>query len=244
MKIVVFTSDKHMWLLRGFFHQWEKCGGLELGDIEVAGFTVPSENLLPEYASFCSIGKFENYPISKWSNAVIKYLESIPNELVLILLEDYWMLRKINLEAVGLARKFMKVREDVMRFDLAADRCFNKSSVYVGNLGSLDLCEAKADYSLSFQASIYRREWLLKFMKPDESPWEAEIYGSHRLNRSLLKVVGTYQWPMNYMIVVNKGKVDRSGNWMYPARTFYPVDWKDLEDSECLLDPEAVNEQH
>ena len=50
----------------------------------------------------------------------------------------------------------------MIRFDVAADRMF-QGAVYVGSSGTLDICEAKGDYALSSQASIFRRKALLKF---------------------------------------------------------------------------------
>lgn len=231
MRTVVFTSDKHSWLLRGFFHQWDKYGkGLPVD--EVAGFTNPGG--LPYGVGFYSMGKMDNYPINKWSDAVIKYLKQVPDDLVTILLEDYWLMRPINRDAVDSALDYMSCHPDVVRFDLAADRMFNNEAEYIEPFEGIDICSAKGAYSLSFQASIYRREMLLDLMRPGETPWEAELKDSDRLNKTDLRVVGTYNWPVAYSIVVNKGKLDMEGRWMYPARTLTDGDWQELEAAGCL----------
>jgi hypothetical protein len=229
MKTVVFTSDHHQWLLKGFLHQWEKYKGKgnEPLDLEVAGFTRPS--FLSPDVPFFSIGAFSDYPIQRWSDGVIKYLQSITDELVLILLEDYWLMRTINRAALDTAKALMLDHPHVVRFDVAADRMFAKNARYIGNMGTLDICSAKGAYSLSFQASIWRREMLLEVMQPGETPWQAEISGSGRLNEKPFGVVGTYQWPICYLIAVNKGKLDRTGSWMFPARTLSAMDWKELD---------------
>ena len=116
MKTVVFTSDTHNWLLKGFFHQWDKYA--QPGEVEVAGFTNPDN--LPDYARFVSIGDFKDYPVEHWSDAIIKYLESIEDELILFLLEDYWLIRKVNDQAMGAAHAFMMEHPNVVRFDVAA----------------------------------------------------------------------------------------------------------------------------
>jgi len=236
MKTVVFTSDTHNWLLRGFFHQWAKYGN-EL-TVEVAGFTNPG--FLPDYATFYSIGKFEDYPVEKWSNSIIEYLNKIDDDLFLFLLEDYWLIRPINMDALHTAERFMTNHPEVGRFDVAADRVFNRSSRYIGSMDLIDICEAKGEYSLSFQASIYRRTALLEVMRFNESPWQSELKGSYRLNSLHYKVVGTYQWPINYMIVMNKGKFDPSGSWMYPSRTLRVEDWASLKQAGCLEMPAGV----
>ena len=45
---------------------------------------------------------------------------------------------------------------------------------------------------------------------------------------------------MNYMILVNKGRVDPSGSWMFPARTLKTQDWDDLKTAGCLKVPEGM----
>lgn len=231
MKTVVLTSDHHNWLLRGFFHQWRKYAA-GYPEIEVAGFTPPDN--LPQDVGFHSIGKFEDYPVNKWSDAVIKYLNTISDDLVLILLEDYWLIRPVNISAIWDARDFMLANKNVIRFDVAADRMFSREVWYSGYFGGIDLCECKGQYSLSYQASIYRRELLLEVLRADETPWQSELNGSTRLNSLPYRVIGSYQWPMNYMIIMNKGQVDPGGQWMYPARRFTGDDWYDLVESGCL----------
>jgi hypothetical protein len=235
MRTVVFTSDTHNWLLKGFFHQWKKYAKCDFLDVEVAGFTKPEG--LPDDVSFYSLGKFADYPVNKWSDAVIKYLNSVQDELIMILLEDYWLMRPINKQALFMAYGFMDNHPDVIRFDVAADRMFSKDCHYAGSYFGFDLCTGKGQYSLSFQASIYRRKQLLEIMKPGESPWQAELNGTDRLNKSHYQVVGTFQWPINYLVAVNKGKLDRTGAWMYPARTLAQSDWDELDKLGYTIEP-------
>lgn len=246
MRTVVLTSDKHAWLLKGFLHQWQKYGAMLAGDgkdflrVEVAGFAHP--DFLPDNIPFCSIGKLEDFPIRHWSDALIRYLEFLEDDLVLLLLEDYWMLRPVNHMAVWDAMRFMQENEDVIRFDLAADRMFSRGARFAGAYRNIDLCQGGEDYSLSFQASIYRRELLLQMLHVGETPWEAELNGTGRLNRTPYRVLGTYNWPMNYMIVMNKGQFDRQGLWMFPARTLSNWDWQELDALGYCREPEMVNE--
>jgi len=237
MRTVVFTSDSHNWLLKGFFHQWKKYAQCDFLDVEVAGFTKPEG--LPDDVAFYSLGKFTDYPVNKWSDGVIKYLESVQDELVLVMLEDYWLMRPILREVVAAAEMYMRSHSQMVRFDLAADRMFSKDARYAGSYGPFDMCVCKGSYSLSFQASIYRRDALLSLLRPGETPWQAELSGSARLNKTYLGdvVVGTYQWPINYMIAVNKGKLDRTGAWMYPARTLSQSDWDELDKLGYTIEP-------
>lgn len=248
MKTVVFTSDSHSWLLGGFFHQWEKHalqGGQYAGDalqLEVAGFTQPAA--MPAGVPFFSIGRMEDYPVQKWSDGVIHYLEQLQDELIVFLLEDYWLIRSINRTAVHAAYAFMMAQKSVARFDLTTDRMYAKGARYAGPYGALDIVAAKGEYSLSFQASIYRRKMLLELLRPGETPWEAEINGTGRLNQRPYAVVGCYQWPINYIVAVNKGKLDRTGSWMFPARTLVQEDWDELDQLGYTAEPAQRRREH
>lgn len=233
MKTIVLTSDHHSWLLKGFFRQWIRyAGAYDALGIEVVGFTRPA--YMPKNVRFHSIGAFEDYPVNKWSDALIRYLKGQSEDFFMILLEDYWLMRPLNYGGIYAARNFMTENPDVIRFDVAADRMFNRGARFVRNIGAIDLCECKGDYSLSFQASIWNRKLLLDILTAGESPWQSELNGTQRLNALPYRVVGSYQWPMMYCIVMNKGKLDTSGSWMFPARTLTDQDWDDLEAHGCL----------
>jgi len=231
MRTIVFTSDNHSWLLGGFFHQWQKYVGAAsrgLFEVEVAGFTEPSG--LPKGVKFSKIGNMADYPVNKWSDGVIEHLSKIKDELVIILLEDYWLMRPVNFSAVQSAIELMELHKDVIRFDLTSDRTFSKEMEFAGTFDALDICRAKGSYSLSFQASIWRRELLLEVMRPGETPWQTEMIGTGRVVNSPYDVLGSFQWPLDYMICVNKGRFDREGLWMWPARTLSKEDWRELDE--------------
>ena len=230
----VLTSDRHNWLLRVFMHQWHKYCRLP---ITIAGFTEPSYGLddtddYKKYTTFKSIGKFEDYPVDKWSNGVIKLLEETPDNVVMIFLEDYWLTRRVNFRAINFAERMVSQDSEVLRFDVTTDRLYSQKLIEVGAHEDIDIFVAEPDiYALSFQASIWRRESLLQLLVPDETPWQAELNGTIRYNETKpLKIIyGTRQWPVRYSIVVNKGEFDKTGEWMYPPRTLSPNDWIDLE---------------
>lgn len=240
MKAIVFTSDRHDWLLHGFLRQWSKYRGTKYDgelDLEIAGFSYRGPYRIEpsgEEVPFSSIGRFEDYPVERWSDAVYAKVMSLKDELFIFMLEDYWLMRHLNRGVMNLAEDYMRKHPDVIRFDLTSDRMFAKEAKYTESHGVMDICEAKGDYSLSFQAAIYRRDLLLEVLRPGETPWQAELRGTQRLNNLGHRVLGSYQWPVNYMIVVNKGKLDTAGRWMWPARTLDAEDWADLAEAGCL----------
>lgn len=232
LKIAVITSDVGMWLMRGFVHQAVKYGltDIESNNIDVVGFSPPKFEL-PSHFNFVSLGRFEDYPVYRWSDALLYYLERLSQPYVLLMLEDYWLMRQVNVRAVVEAMKWME--GGAIRFDLSSDRLYSSPIMDVGSVGVLDVFVAPSqDYCLSFQAGIWNVEHLLEFIVPGENPWQAELNGSARFSAAGMPyaIYGMRQWPIRYQIVVNKGKMDKLGGWMFPQRHLSLSDWKELED--------------
>jgi len=240
MRVIVLTSDVSMFLMKGFILQWMKYKFPIANPVLVAGFTPPDFPIPLPYFEFVSLGDFKDYPINKWSDGLIKLLTSITDPLVLLMLEDFWLMREVNARAIRIAHSLMLDDNNIARFCLSSDRLYEKSSFDVKSIGDIDIIESPngIEYRFSTQASLWRRSSLLELLLPGETPWEAEILGNTRLNQTDWRVLGTRQWPMRYMIMVNKGQFDRTGQWMYPPRTLSTQDWDDLKSNGCL--PEGV----
>jgi len=230
MKAICITYDSHMWMLRGFFYQWNKYAyGLP---ITVAGYTKPSDELLQNH-EFISIGNAEDYPAEKFSNGFIKLLsEHITDEYVMIFLEDFWLTREINVESVLIACDWLSGIDNALRFDLTGDR------LYAGNMRDLeprrflDIIETThkdSPYSLSFQTSIYNRELLLRSLIVGETPWEIEMTGSWRVNELGFRIFGSRQWPVRYQMVHQKGEFSLGTTSDYIKVLFSDDDIKDLK---------------
>jgi len=220
---ICLTSDKGNWLIPGFLHQWEKYNE---ESVKIVGFTRPDCD-----CDFLSLGDFKDYPVNRWSNALINLLNVLNDDFIELYLEDYWLMRPVNVEAIAVARWVMSRTQDIGCFDLTCDREYARENYRDGgSIGTVDLLESARGipYNFSYQASIWRREALLELVEPDETPWESELNGDHRMQDSRWRVFGTRQWPVKYMIVVNKGQFDKEGQWMRPARTLSEENWKGL----------------
>lgn len=226
LKTICLTSDIGNKWVQGFQFQWRKYCKM---DCTVYGFSKPEK--YDEGFPFVSIGKFEDYPVGLYSNGLIKCLEMIEDDHVIISLEDYWMMRNVNTSGIQSAHYFMQNNPKVVRFDLTTDRLYTDPFRDIGSMDVFDIIESGKNnqYNLSLQASMWDRKLLLSLLQPYESPWEVELEGTHRLNSSDLRVVGTRQWLMKYHIVVNKGRLDTKGQWQYPPRSLKYEDWLDLE---------------
>lgn len=255
MKIICLTSDHGNWLLRGFLHQWGKYCKLPVTimgftDPQIPGDDSPDQIWRPQIWDFRSIGQFADYPKERWSDGLIRALGMAKDDQVLLVLEDYWLTRQVNLHALRVAEHLLHSDPGILRFDLSSDRMYSGiehpgviaqgTRVELGAFGDVDVFESLApEYRFSTQASMFNTMALLSVLVPGESPWECELNTNMRLQgRPDLRVLATYQWPFRYSIVVNKGQFDREGAWMRPARTLSAGDWAELDELGYTRKPE------
>src|SRR3990167_2614873 len=98
MRIVILTSDVTDWALQGWFCLLNKYWP-EHPPVVVGGFTPPK---FPLDAEFIRLGRFVDYPVTKWSDALIALLEAIPDEFFIWTMDDFWLLRRVDDRGVRL----------------------------------------------------------------------------------------------------------------------------------------------
>jgi len=234
MEIVVLTSDKTNWLLPGFAHQFNKYWDAKQR-VLVAGFTRDADVAkLPANFEFYSIGAFVEYPVNKWTDALIALIQNRMKGVAhfALLLEDYWLNRRADLDAVNVLAAWMKLNPGVARMDLTSDRAFSKDWRICEHVGRFDLIQSpvQSQYYMSFQAGIWQRDILLETLMPGQTPWDCELIGSQTLGRSKRPVMGTLQRPLSYVIVNNKGKFALKGDWQFPSASFSSHDLEELKE--------------
>jgi len=230
VRIFCFTSDNSLPALRVFAHLLTKYWPMH-PDVIVAGFSLPGF-ALPASFRFHSIGKFENYPISEWSTAVIEFLHSMSDTHFIWMQEDLWLLRQVDRNAVNAMCHWMELKPDIGRFDLCRDRANNADIQPAGYLGYLDLVESTPEivYHFSFQASIWRRDTMLACLSPHETPWQAEIAGTQRLTETGKRVLGTRQSPLKYLIGYQRGELALDGGYQGKEYAMSQIDVGELKD--------------
>lgn len=224
LTIVCLTSDKGNWLIPGFYHLWCKYGKEPL---LVAGYTPP-----PGYTGdFYKIGEGNDYPVKRWSDGLIKLLWELTTDYVILLLEDYWLVRQVNWRVVQDAVEYMERNKVIARCDLTTDRLRdNYDNIDDAHLGVTDFYRSRPDipYNFSYQASLWRRKFLFPIIASGETPWQSELHGNIRLTQAGFGVAGTRQCPMRYVIVVNKGVFSPAGLWMVPPVSLNIDDFDEL----------------
>lgn len=235
MKTIILTADKYLWCLRPFMHQWQKYCGLPA---MIAGFTPPDFPLLDGF-TFHSIGAMVDYPVNKWSDALIKVLHAIPDEQVLIMLEDAWVVQPVKVDLVLWLAALMERNPQITRLDLTTDRMYNKETQPLMSLGQVEFVHTPpplADYQMSLCASLYNKTQLLKILIPGETPWQFEMQGTQRANDLGAFIVGTKQLPIRHLFALRQTegggtKLDLKMTWGIPA---HPLSDEDIAELTTL----------
>lgn len=216
MRVIVLTSDKYLAALRPFAHLFNKYWGADQ-EVLVAGFAEP-RFALPSNFSFHSIGRFVDYPVHRWSNALLDLLSQIEDEAFVLMLEDYWLIRPVDTRGVAMLGDYARQFQNVLRIDLTADRLFRHGPRYpndepdYGYCGYLDLVysEPSSQYHMSMQPGIWRRDNLRRVLLPGWNPWQTELDGTRHLmtHHAEKLVLGTRQAPVKITLGYRGGNPD------------------------------------
>lgn len=237
MQVIVMTSDNQYHCLPAFIHLWQRyfC---EESHVVLCGFS-PFPFAVPYNFSARSLGHFDDYPPHHWSDALIKTLDEIAEEIFILLLGDYWLMRPTDTIAVRMIYDYMRQFQNVIRFDLTTDRLFADGGGkynfgYNGydTLGYLDLIKSSpsSPYHLSLWGGMWRRDLLRRFLVPGETAQQIEINGTSRLSQvgDELLVLGTRQSPMKHANVIQRGEWNQDALTGLPA--LKPDDLQELKE--------------
>lgn len=202
VRVIVPTCDKYLWACRPFLYllgiYWS-----ELQPVLIGGYTKPNWELLPA-TQFRSLRK--SYPVAEWTDGLIDLFRSIDDDIFVWMLEDYWLNRGVNHQAVESLAEYMRIHQEVLRIDLTTDRLYSGRAVDVDTWGYLDIIETPPDapYQFSTQACLMNRANLLRCLRPGVSPWDFELHGNAMILDGL-RVLGTRQSPVRYTNGIGMG---------------------------------------
>jgi hypothetical protein len=230
MQVIVMTSDNQYHCLNAYCHLFEKYYGMSQVHTVFCGFSLlPKRLQYPEY-EFYSIGKYEDYPPDKWSDALIKVLDNVADDVFMLMLGDYWLVRPTDTYAIKMMHDYMGQFKYVLKFDLTTERLFaDGGGKYLfgynsyDTLGYLDLIKSSfgSPYHLSLWGGLWRRDLLREFIIPDETAQQIELNGTHRLAQKGddVLVLGTRQAPMRHANVIQGGRWNQDAMVGLPALT-------------------------
>jgi hypothetical protein len=176
MKVHVLTSDKYVHMLPAFAHcfntAWsDKC------PVNVVYYEKQPSHL-PRNFTLVPQGKDPGF-----SAGLIRYLQMTTDTHLIILLDDYFLIR-VNSGMVLSLQRLIKNHPEIVKIDLTDDRLkVPHSKLCVDGL-SLVQSNPDAPFLFSIQAAIWRRDFLLRYLKLTENPWQMEKRGSSRVTKA------------------------------------------------------------
>lgn len=181
MKLLIPTCNQNLWLIPLYKHLFDK---YELGrvfELIFLGFTHPKELGIGTDVEFVSMAKEQTC----WSHHIYDYLNSIVDEHVVLSLEDFLPVAPINLDSFNSVLSYT-LTHNVGRADLTWDLYTNCKTLpaflYFGGLIKRSIkgkmVEGDSLYRISTQPSIWKRDYLMRFMKNEWTPWDFEVKGS------------------------------------------------------------------
>lgn len=208
MRIVVPVYKKTHWTLRPFsilFNKYWLINGGKV-NIDVMCYSKPDFDL-PNNFNICQIDKID-YPRHLWADGLLQYLYRVDDNEILIMLEDYWLVRKVDAEGVLVLGNLVK--DNILRVDLTTDRLYAGGMRDIGYIGHYDIIEAReSPYQMSLQAGIWNKSLLIdvieKMTPGKRSSWDVELEGTGIVNAEpdKYRVVGTRQNPVRYINGIN-----------------------------------------
>lgn len=203
MQVLVVTSEKMYKCLSPFMYLWGEYASFHPFDIVICGFSDVNYHC-KDQTHFVSIGNQDDWPMPRWSEKLMWILEEVAEPQFILMLEDYWLLRQVDVRAVKMLFDYAAQFRNVLKIDLAQDRLYiNGGADFLygvntyDNVGYLDLVKSPpgTPYQMSLWGGIWNRDQLRRVLIPGETPQEIEIAGSSRVTDDQL-VLGTRQAPL------------------------------------------------
>jgi len=198
MRIVTLTSNAYVHCLPAFSYLFNKFYPNQ--QVTIVRYDVRPPKLPDNFTNF-AVGKQEDY---SWSSGLKAFLNRIEDDLVLLMLEDYWLDSVVNQDKVNRLEQMMNNNHSVAKIDLTNDRIKVAHKPYMSPLDfELLVSSNSSPFTASVQSAIWRRDFLIKLLQPKENAWEFEKNGSKRaekiLNKSNNVILGCYDPPMSYV---------------------------------------------
>ncbi len=212
MQVIIVASEKMYPCLSPFMYLWLKyanadpysLGGPGTGfDVTICGFA-PVDYYADDLTRFISMGVQIDWPASRWSEKLLRILDEVAQEQFILMLEDYWLTRPVDMQAVKMLFDYAAQFENVLKIDLTHDRLYiNGGANFLfgantyDNCGYLDLIKSPpgTPYQMSLWAGIWNREQMRRVLIPGETAQDIEINGTRRVTDDQL-VLGTRQAPL------------------------------------------------
>ena len=148
-------------------------------------------------------------------------LKRIDTEYIITLLDDFFMMGKINAEEIYKHIGWMEENKQISVFSYMETFSDNiKDDKYVG----FEKRHIFGTYKFNCQAALWRRTRLISYLDHDENPWEWETYGNWRSYRHPFHLFYSYDINYDYIFpyIYTAGGISLGGLGLFRGRWYLP----------------------
>lgn len=197
LKVYIPTYDENEFFLKYFQYFFNKYWGSHM-DVVFLGFKKP-DMVFDDNFTFVSMAEKRIGGVKAWSNYLIDYFNSIEDEYFVFGLDDFLIIREVDLELFNTCTELLN--KSIGRIDLQPSlqyaRHKNMVSPYKthNNVDFLKLSQNSGSmnglYRIAAAFSIWNKDWFLKTLQRNWSPWDWEIIGNRSHSNDGYDVIGS-----------------------------------------------------
>jgi len=176
----------------------------------------------------CPLSKKKVY--KQWSERLLKLLESVNEEYILFMLDDFWLTETVdtksflncytylkNNSAIG----FICLKQEIKDYSSQED----KNNVHDCEYPELWECSKEKAFRITTQAGIWRKKYLIKLLRKHESAWYFETRASWRSKFYKERVFDTKFNVLTYPVggTIGGGKLYEDYLNLYPEEVYVEV---------------------
>jgi len=133
----------------------------------------------------CPFHRFKQIPHKKvtaqhWTSKLAAQVKKIPEKNIFVWLDDQIMQKNIYAEFRALYDWFVRNNADSLRIMSRGSAAHYDVADIIYNTPLYRL-RLRSPYLVSYSPNIYTKEFLLRTLQEDESPWDAELKGTYRV---------------------------------------------------------------
>lgn len=203
MKIVVLSCDKNEETFMPFHYCIEKYWKNH-PEIIYATETITN----PYYKTIS-----KNYPLEKWTKRIRETLEEIPDNEILLMIDDIFIRKPVDTERIEYARSNLKGNIACFNFE----KVFNNENQET-NLKGFKMRNKGSEYELSLMCGLWNKEKLINVLEKDSDPWAVE-YNQETKGYDYMINSGDYIIDWGYKSFQPVGLV--KGKWARECKEFF-----------------------
>lgn len=111
----------------------------------------------------------KDYTLDKWTKRIRETLKEIPDDEILLMIDDIFIRKSVDTKRIETARTNLKGNIACFNFE----KVFNKNDLESG-LNGWKIRQKGSEYELSLMCGLWNKEKLIDILSEDSDPWSVE----------------------------------------------------------------------